>query len=69
MLTIEYLNKRGQNGFGGYSSSWKSMFDWIGFHTNIGKTVIMEFQPCHKIGGHSVEPYGLSMTGDHLRHQ
>ena len=45
------------------------MFDWIGLHTNIGKTVIMEFQPCHKIGGHSVEPYGLSMTGDHLRHQ
>ena len=42
------------------------LFDWIGLHTNIGKSVIMAYQPCHAIGGHSVEPYGLRMTVDHL---
>ena len=45
------------------------MFDWIGLHTNIGKTVIMVFQPCHAIGGHFMDPYGLRMTGDYLRHR
>ena len=45
------------------------MFDWIGLYTNIGKIVIMAFQPCHTIGGHSVDPYGLRMTGEHIRHQ
>ena len=29
----------------------------------------MVFQPCHAIGGRSVEPYGLRMTVDHLIHR
>ena len=40
------------------------LFYQVGLRTNVGKTVCMEFQPCHAIGGHSIEACGLWMTGD-----
>ena len=40
----------------------------LGCTPKIGKTVIMAFQPYHAIWGHSMNPYGLRMTGDHLSH-
>ena len=39
------------------------LFDHIGLHTNVVKMVIMEYQPCCMIGGHSTEAYSLTITG------
>ena len=39
------------------------IFDIVGLRTNVAKMVNMSFQPCHAIGGHISEDYGLSMKG------
>ena len=38
-------------------------FDRVGLHTNVAKTASMACQPCHALGGHSVEAYVLRMMG------
>ena len=40
------------------------LFDRVGLHTNVAKTLIMDFQPCHALGGHSEESHRLQMTGE-----
>ena len=37
------------------------LFDYIGLHTNVDKTVSLASQPCHWLGGHSEEAYGVWM--------
>ena len=44
------------------------IFKWVGLRTNVRKTVIVEFQPCRAIGGHSTEDDGLRMTGEGRTH-
>ena len=45
------------------------LFYWVGMRTNVGKMVSMVCQPCHLIGGHYTEAYGLSLMGEGLTHQ
>ena len=42
----------------------KELFDRVGLHTNTAKALIMDFQLCRKLGGHSVEAYSIRMTGE-----
>ena len=42
----------------------KQLFDLVGLHTNVVKMVRMACQPCLALRGHSVEAYGLHMTGE-----
>ena len=39
------------------------MFEWVGLHTNMDNMVSMLYQPCHAMGGHYTEAYGVSMNG------
>ena len=42
------------------------LFDRFGLRINVVKTVSMEFQTCHTIGGHSAEVCSLMITGEVL---
>ena len=45
------------------------IFDWVGIPTNMFKTVIMVYQPCCTIGGHSAEAYDPRMIGEGLTYR
>ena len=45
------------------------LFDWVGLCSNVRKMVISACQTCCVIGVHSMEAYGIIMTGGVLTHQ
>ena len=40
------------------------LFECVGLHTNVGKTVSMKYRPCPEAGNQSEEAYGHNMTGE-----
>ena len=44
------------------------IFHRMGLCNNVGKTVIVAFQPCCAIGGKSMEAYGLCMKVEGRTH-
>ena len=40
------------------------LFDRVGIHTNVGKTVSMTCRPCPTAGNQSEVAYGREMTGE-----
>ena len=40
------------------------LFDHVGLHKNLYKTVSMIFQPCRSLGGMSIEAYTNHMSGE-----
>ena len=45
------------------------LFEHVGLHTNVFNMVSMACQPCHVLGGHYAEAYGLRMTGEGQTYQ
>ena len=44
-------------------------FDSVGLRTNVLKMLIIYFQPCHALGFHYVEAYGLRIIGERQSHR